>query len=73
MGFARILDGWNSTFEAGVKPKNYVGDIFGTLGGTPDFGPYTYGDNPVTKRSLGRRAMAGRSMARKGLPSMRLS
>ncbi len=33
-----VLDGWNSTFSKGVKPKNYVGDIFGTLGGTPDFG-----------------------------------
>lgn len=34
-----ILAGWGKTFEAGVKPKNYIGDIFGTLGGTPDFGP----------------------------------
>lgn len=35
-----ILSGWNKVFEKGVKPKNYVGDIFATLGGTPDFGPY---------------------------------
>lgn len=34
-----ILDGWDSRFEAGIKPTNYIGDIFGTLGGTPDFGP----------------------------------
>lgn len=34
-----ILDGWNSTFAAGVNATNYIGDIFGTLGGTPDFGP----------------------------------
>ncbi|KAE8356107.1 purine nucleoside permease-domain-containing protein [Aspergillus coremiiformis] len=34
-----ILDGWNATFAAGVTPSNYIGDIFGTLGGTPDFGP----------------------------------
>ncbi|KAJ6019997.1 hypothetical protein N7499_004089 [Penicillium canescens] len=34
-----ILDGWHSTFSAGVEPTNYIGDIFGTLGGTPDFGP----------------------------------
>ncbi|EXJ60885.1 hypothetical protein A1O7_05038 [Cladophialophora yegresii CBS 114405] len=33
-----ILDGWNSTFSKGIAPKNYIGDIFGTLGGTPDFG-----------------------------------
>ncbi|KAF7118899.1 hypothetical protein CNMCM5793_008535 [Aspergillus hiratsukae] len=34
-----ILDGWDKTFAAGVKPSNYIGDEFGTLGGTPDFGP----------------------------------
>jgi purine nucleoside permease len=34
-----ILKGWHSTFASGVKPRNYIGDIFGTLGGEPDFGP----------------------------------
>lgn len=34
-----ILSGWDATFAAGVKPNNYVGDIRGSLGGTPDFGP----------------------------------
>ncbi|PLB43271.1 putative purine nucleoside permease [Aspergillus steynii IBT 23096] len=34
-----IIGGWNETFEKGVKPSNYVGDIFGTLGGKPNFGP----------------------------------
>lgn len=34
-----ILDGWDTTFSAGIKPSNYVGDIFGSLGGEPDFGP----------------------------------
>lgn len=34
-----ILDGWDEVFVHGIKPSNYVGDIFGTLGGTPDFGP----------------------------------
>jgi purine nucleoside permease len=34
-----ILSNWQSKFEVGVKPSNYIGDIFGTLGGTPDFGP----------------------------------
>jgi hypothetical protein len=35
-----ILHGWNSTFEKGVKPKNYMGDILGTLPqkAKPDFG-----------------------------------
>ncbi|TKA83017.1 hypothetical protein B0A55_00828 [Friedmanniomyces simplex] len=46
---AGILDGWNSTFAAGVNASNYVGDIFGTLGGSPDFGPYTYNNNPVKR------------------------
>ncbi|KAM0703272.1 hypothetical protein Q7P35_009210 [Cladosporium inversicolor] len=54
-----ILDGWNSTFAAGVNASNYVGDIFGTLGGEADFGPATY-SNAVTKRSLGKRNAAVR-------------
>lgn len=35
-----ILHGWNSTFEKGIKPKNYIGDILGTLPQKkkPDFG-----------------------------------
>lgn len=48
-----ILSGWDSTFSAGVKPTNYIGDIFGTLGGTPDFGPGSeFNNNPVKKRSV---------------------
>ena len=34
-----IVGGWNSTFGRGINATNYVGDIFGTLGGQPDFGP----------------------------------
>lgn len=34
-----IVSGWNKTFEKGVAPSNYIGDILGTLGGKPDFGP----------------------------------
>ncbi|KAK3674021.1 hypothetical protein LTR78_006224 [Recurvomyces mirabilis] len=44
-----ILDGWNGTYAAGVNATNYIGDIFGTLGGDPDFGPYTYNNNPVKR------------------------
>ena len=35
-----ILKGWDSTFKKGVKPKNYIGDILGTLPQKhkPDFG-----------------------------------
>ena len=44
-----ILDGWDSTFEAGMAPGNYIGDMFATLGGTPDFGlPAEF----ITKRSV---------------------
>lgn len=47
-----ILHHWNSTFAKGVNASNYIGDIFGTLGGTPDFGPGAiFNNNPVTKRS----------------------
>lgn len=55
---AGILDGWNSTFAGGVNATNYIGDIFGTLGGTPDFGPYAYNNNPV-KRDLSSGAARG--------------
>lgn len=37
-----IVREWGQGFEAGVKATNYVGDIFGTLGGVPDFGPYPF-------------------------------
>lgn len=33
-----ILDGWESKFAAGIAAPNYLGDMFATLGGTPDFG-----------------------------------
>ena len=50
-----ILDEWNSTFSQGVNATNYVGDIFGTLGGTPDFGPTPgdYSDGTLKKRKMG--------------------
>ncbi|KAF2669932.1 purine nucleoside permease [Microthyrium microscopicum] len=53
-----ILDGWDTTFKAGVKPSNYIGDIFGSLGGTPDYGPGTSSELPTAskkKRSTGRK------------------
>lgn len=34
-----IMAGWSTKFEHGIEPSNYVGDIFGSLGGHPDFGP----------------------------------
>ncbi|KAF2091841.1 purine nucleoside permease [Saccharata proteae CBS 121410] len=58
-----IIDGWNSTFKAGVTPSNYVGDIFGTLGGEPDFGPGSEfaGKGEMVKRGVkGRRSLKGK-------------
>lgn len=34
-----ILHEWDSKFCHGINASNYVGDVFGSLGGTPDFGP----------------------------------
>ena len=59
-----IIKEWDSTFKKGVKPKNYIGDIFGTLGGTPDFGPANFNDNPVKKRSLGARGRSTRGISK---------
>lgn len=39
-----VVQNWDSVYKTGEKftPDNYVGDIFGTLGGTPDFGLPTF-------------------------------
>ncbi|EPS93964.1 hypothetical protein FOMPIDRAFT_1135110 [Fomitopsis schrenkii] len=34
-----IVDGWEEAFAAGVPPRGYVGDVWGSLGGEPPFGP----------------------------------
>ncbi len=47
-----VLDGWDSTFEKGLKPTNYAGDIFATLGGTPDFGQPSFFITQEQKRDL---------------------
>ena len=49
-----ILAGWNTTFATGVKATNYVGDVFGTLCGKPDFGPGSiFGSHPASLRKRG--------------------
>lgn len=52
-----IVSQWKKKFEAGIKPSNYIGDIFGSLGGKPDFGPGNIfgGKSAVQRRSLPRR------------------
>lgn len=63
-----ILDQWDSVFETAVKATNYVGDIFGSLGGTPDFGPGSiFNDNPVlAKRGVMKRGAVIKG--RRGVP-----
>jgi purine nucleoside permease len=34
-----IRSQWLDRFAQGVQPSNYIGDILGSLGGEPDFGP----------------------------------
>ncbi|KAK8064570.1 purine nucleoside permease [Apiospora phragmitis] len=36
---AGILSDWDGVYGPGIPPANYVGDVFGSLGGTPTFGP----------------------------------
>ncbi|KAF2105867.1 purine nucleoside permease [Lophiotrema nucula] len=60
-----ILGGWNTTFAQGVNATNYIGDIFGTIGGEPDFGPGSvFNNNPVTltRRGLGKRSLKKKEM-----------
>jgi len=49
-----ILSQWDAVFEKGVMATNYVGDIFGTLKGpiAPDFGPYAYDNDQLSKRDI---------------------
>lgn len=49
-----ILNGWGKTFAEGVEATNYIGDIFGTLGGTPDFGPGSVFTSKTVRRKRGR-------------------
>ena len=46
-----ILNEWNSVFAKGINATNYIGDIFGSLGGQPDFGPGSvFNNNPVVMK-----------------------
>jgi len=61
-----ILGGWEKTYGKGVKPTNYIGDIFGTLGTKPDFGPANFNNDPVVKRSMGKHADKRSRLSMKG-------
>ncbi|KIV99342.1 hypothetical protein, variant [Verruconis gallopava] len=47
-----IISEWDSVFKAGLPAPNYIGDIFGTLGGKPDFGPADFDVTPSKKREV---------------------
>lgn len=66
-----IIDGWNTTFSKGVNASNYIGDIFGTLGGEPDFGlPSEFISNSIMKRDVAMgRGMNKRARGRRSLPA----
>ncbi|RFU33755.1 hypothetical protein B7463_g2528, partial [Scytalidium lignicola] len=65
-----ILENWEKTFEKGIKPKNYIGDIFGTLGGEPDFGPGSvFGGKPATVEDV-EIQLRKRTLAKRGLGKM---
>lgn len=68
-----VLKNWECTFKKGIKPTNYVGDMFGSLPGEPDFGPGSLtdgkgyspgGNNPNThfKRSF----VPGKAIRKRG-------
>jgi len=59
-----ILSEWDSKFAAGIPATNYLGDIFGTLGGIPDFGPGISKELPAAKKKRDMNAMASRRMKR---------
>jgi Purine nucleoside permease (NUP) len=67
-----VLTDWETgrTFSRGFKPGNYIGDIFGSLGNTPDFGPGSIsGGNPVNLSTVGtsRRDLYKKEMSPKGV------
>ncbi|KAF1984839.1 purine nucleoside permease [Aulographum hederae CBS 113979] len=63
-----ILGDWDGRFEGGVVAENYFGDIWGSLGGVPEFLPQMEEGDGLEKR----RMMSKRGRANKGMPVMRL-
>ncbi|KAH6847526.1 purine nucleoside permease [Chaetomium sp. MPI-CAGE-AT-0009] len=48
-----ILQDWDGVFDKGIPAPNYIGDVFGSLGGEPDFGPGSMTDgNAVSEGGL---------------------
>ncbi|KAG5730259.1 hypothetical protein E4T56_gene10585 [Termitomyces sp. T112] len=64
-----IINNWDGTFASGIAPTNYIGDIWGSLGGNPDFGPGSIfgGQKPVVKLFRTSRTRSGIKLARRSL------
>ncbi|KFA65863.1 hypothetical protein S40285_04658 [Stachybotrys chlorohalonatus IBT 40285] len=65
-----ILSDWDCTYEKGIPHDNYIGDIFGSLGGHPDFGLGSLTDGepvpPIESRTRGDHLQLGdREMERR--------
>ncbi|RMD39972.1 hypothetical protein DV735_g5152, partial [Chaetothyriales sp. CBS 134920] len=60
-----ILDDWETTFEAGVTPTNYIGDIYNTLGGNPDYGRPSFFINDPDASSARKRSTLPRRLSRR--------
>ena len=58
-----IVQNWDYAFKKGITPTNYIGDIFGSLGGEPDFGP-----GSLTGGAAVRPGEKTDGLAEKGLP-----
>ncbi|KAL5606396.1 hypothetical protein BROUX41_002813 [Berkeleyomyces rouxiae] len=70
-----IVEKWDCTYKKGLQSTNYIGDIWGSLGGRPDFGPGSItGGYPVKAAgqtgNLMRRRMAdvGPAMGHPAMP-----
>ena len=61
-----IIGGWNCTFRRGIAPANYIGDIFGSLGGNPDFGFGSLTGGNMAVPAGGGPDLAKLEMARRG-------
>ncbi|KAK8121873.1 hypothetical protein PG984_010543 [Apiospora sp. TS-2023a] len=62
---AGILADWDRTYGPGIPPTNYIGDVFGSLGGMPNFGPGSLFGGTVRVRR--RRAARTPGARREGL------
>jgi purine nucleoside permease len=57
-----VVDGWNTTFAGGVNATNYVGNILGSIGGTPDFGPGPMSEAGAMRKRAVKRRVSSRGM-----------